>query len=114
VDEAGAGLDAANRASSTTVALGRAGVTVAAGACLGGLGLLLGFAGFVVLAYLTVVKLTGHAIGQRPLLLLGVLLVLVGVQLLMFGLLAELMVSRDRGNLPSLVRERSGNGSGPV
>ncbi|HET9827575.1 MAG TPA: thiol reductant ABC exporter subunit CydD [Nocardioidaceae bacterium] len=42
VDEAGAGLDAANRASSTTVALGRAGVTVAAGACLGGLGLLLG------------------------------------------------------------------------
>jgi ATP-binding cassette, subfamily C, bacterial CydCD len=42
VDEAGAGLDAAHQASSTTVALGRAGVTVTAGACLAGLGLLLG------------------------------------------------------------------------
>ena len=50
-----------------------------------------------------------HAIGQRPLLLLGVLLVLVGVQLLMFGLLAELMISRDRDiPQPMLVRERSG------
>jgi ATP-binding cassette subfamily C protein CydCD len=42
VDEAGAGLDAAHQASSTRVALGRAGVTAAGGACLAGLGLLLG------------------------------------------------------------------------
>jgi glycosyltransferase involved in cell wall biosynthesis len=77
-------------------------------------GLALGACGTLILAWLSVEWLLGHAIGQRPLLLLGVLLVLVGVQLLMFGLLAELMVSRDRGNLPSLVRERSGSGSGPV
>ncbi|MGI8422418.1 MAG: glycosyltransferase family 2 protein, partial [Gaiellaceae bacterium] len=40
----------------------------------GGLGLGLGAVGSLILAYLTVVKLLGHAIGQRPLLLLGVLL----------------------------------------
>jgi dolichol-phosphate mannosyltransferase len=59
----------------------------------GGLGLLLGFAGFVVLAYLTVVKLTGHAIGQRPLLTLGVLLVVVGLQFFSLGLIGELITS---------------------
>ena len=41
----------------------------------GGLGLLLGAGGIAVLVYLTVVKIGGHAIGQRPLLTLGVLLV---------------------------------------
>ena len=35
----------------------------------------------------------GHAIGQRPLLLLGVLLVVVGIQLLSLGLLSELITS---------------------
>ena len=49
--------------------------------------------GSAVLAYLTVVKLTGHAIGQRPLLLLGVLLVVVGIQLLSLGLISELITS---------------------
>ena len=34
----------------------------------GGLGLTLGFLGLVVLSYLTVLKIEGHAIGQRPLL----------------------------------------------
>jgi glycosyltransferase involved in cell wall biosynthesis len=59
----------------------------------GGLGLLLGAAGFVVLAYLTVLKLSGSAIGHRPLLILGVLLVVVGIQLLSLGLLSELITS---------------------
>jgi glycosyltransferase involved in cell wall biosynthesis len=73
-------------------------------------GLALGACGTLILAWLSGEWLLGHAIGQRPLLLLGVLLVLVGVQLLMFGLLAELMVSRDRGAPESvLVRERSGD-----
>jgi glycosyltransferase involved in cell wall biosynthesis len=59
----------------------------------GGLGLGAGALGFVILLYLTVVKLTGHAIGQRPLLALGVLLVVVGIQLLSLGLLSELITS---------------------
>ncbi len=67
----------------------------------GGLGLGAGALGFVILLYLTVVKLTGHAIGQRPLLTLGVLLVVVGIQLLSLGLLSELITSHHE--------ERSGS-----
>ena len=59
----------------------------------GGLGLLSGLLGFLILVYLTIVKLSGHAIGQRPLLTLGVLLVVVGIQLLSLGLLSELITS---------------------
>ena len=46
-----------------------------------------------MLAYLTVLKLAGHAIGHRPLLTLGVLLVVVGMQFLSLGLLSELITS---------------------
>jgi dolichol-phosphate mannosyltransferase len=60
----------------------------------GGLGLLLGAVGFAVLAYLTALKLTGAAIGHRPLLTLGVLLVVVGLQLFSLGLLGELVTSQ--------------------
>ena len=59
----------------------------------GGLGLLLGAAGAGLLAYLTVLKLLGEAIGHRPLLTLGVLLVVVGVQLVSLGLVSELVAS---------------------
>jgi len=59
----------------------------------GGLGLLFGLIGSIVLVYLAVLKLTGHAIGQRPLLTLGVLLVVVGMQLLSLGLISELITS---------------------
>ena len=71
-------------------------------------GLLLGLAGAASRAGCCGEWRAGEAIGRRPLLQLGVLLVLVGVQLLMFGLLAELMISRDRHTAaPALVRERS-------
>jgi glycosyltransferase involved in cell wall biosynthesis len=59
----------------------------------GGLGLGLALLGFVILVYLTIVKLTGHAIGERPLLTLGVLLVVVGLQFFSLGLLGELVTS---------------------
>jgi dolichol-phosphate mannosyltransferase len=58
----------------------------------GGIGFVSLIFGSVTLAYLTALKLTGDAIGDRPLLIAGVLLVLVGVQFLLFGLLAELTV----------------------
>jgi glycosyltransferase involved in cell wall biosynthesis len=61
----------------------------------GGLGLLIASLGFVVLSYLTVLKLTGHAIGGRPLLVLGVLLMVVGIQLLSLGLISELITSHN-------------------
>jgi len=55
------------------------------------LGIVFGGAGGVILAYLAYVKFAGPAsIGDRPLLLLGILLAFTGVQLLTMGLLAEL------------------------
>ena len=59
----------------------------------GGLGLLLSLLGAVVLVYLTVLKIAGEAIGHRPLLTLGVLFVVVGMQFLSLGLLSELITS---------------------
>jgi glycosyltransferase involved in cell wall biosynthesis len=59
----------------------------------GGLGLLLGALGIAVLGYLTVLKIDGQAIGQRPLLTLGVLLVVVGLQFFSLGLIGELITS---------------------
>ena len=60
----------------------------------GGLGLVLGVAGVAILVYLTVLKIWGESIGERPLLTLGVLLVVVGIQLLSLGLLSELLTSQ--------------------
>ena len=57
----------------------------------GGLGLLFCAIGVVIGAYLTALKLTGAAIGQRPLLLLSVLLIVVGIQLVTLGLMSELI-----------------------
>jgi glycosyltransferase involved in cell wall biosynthesis len=56
------------------------------------LGLVTGGIGTLITAYLAYVRLfTSQGIGDRPLLLLGVMLVFIGVQLLTFGLLAEVM-----------------------
>lgn len=54
-------------------------------------GLLLGFVGFAISAYLSVLWIQGEGIGDRPLLLLGALLILVGVQSFSIGLLGEFM-----------------------
>jgi len=48
--------------------------------------------GCVVNVYLLVLKILGHDIWGRPLLLLGVTLVLAGIQFLTFGLIAELIM----------------------
>jgi glycosyltransferase involved in cell wall biosynthesis len=52
--------------------------------------------GFGIGVYLTVVKIMGEAIGRRPLLTLGILLMVVGVQFVSFGLLGE-MIANLRG-----------------
>jgi glycosyltransferase involved in cell wall biosynthesis len=60
----------------------------------GSVGLLMGAVGFVILAYLTIIWFTGEGIGHRPLLTLGVLLIVVGIQLVSLGLLSELITSQ--------------------
>ena len=54
-------------------------------------GLLLGLVGTAIVGYLGYVRLfAGQAIGDRPLLLLGILLLFAGMQLVTLGLLAEM------------------------
>lgn len=56
------------------------------------IGLSSGAIGFAIAVYLTIQKiLYGIDIGGRPLLLLGVLLILIGVQFISMGLLAEML-----------------------
>jgi glycosyltransferase involved in cell wall biosynthesis len=65
----------------------------------GSLGLLCAVAGLIINVYLSVGWLKGAWIGNRPLLFLGVLLMVIGVQFFSFGLIAEKMVNmseRDR------------------
>lgn len=57
------------------------------------LGIVLGGSGFLISLYLTIEKLFfGQDIGGRPLLLLGVLLIILGVQFVGMGLLGEMLV----------------------
>jgi glycosyltransferase involved in cell wall biosynthesis len=72
----------------------------------GGLGLTLLVGGLAILVYLTVLKLGGSAIGGRPLLTLGVLLVVVGMQFLSLGLLTELITTHNEERRGE--RERAG------
>jgi glycosyltransferase involved in cell wall biosynthesis len=79
----------------------------------GSIGLALGALGGVIMVYLAVVKLAlGESIGSRPLLFIGILLLVASVQFLTTGVLAEmlsrtLLATSDRSTHP-LVRRDSG------
>ncbi|HPT72937.1 MAG TPA: glycosyltransferase family 2 protein [Candidatus Cloacimonadota bacterium] len=63
----------------------------------GGFGTILAFVGFLITLYLSIAKIFyGMPLTNRPLLFLGVLLILAGLQLFSLGLLAELMVHQSR------------------
>jgi len=53
--------------------------------------MLIGVAGLGINIYLSIGWIYGRWIGNRPLLILGVLLMLIGIQMVFFGLLAEMM-----------------------
>lgn len=56
------------------------------------LGAVVGLSGFGIVAYLSIGWLFGQWIGSRPLFMLGTLMVIAGIQLVSFGLLAEMIV----------------------
>ena len=58
----------------------------------GNFGVLLFFAGMLINAYLLVLKILGNDIWGKPLLILGVILTLAGIQLITVGIMAELQV----------------------
>lgn len=74
--------------------------------------------GVAILGYLSVLWFMGHGIGTRPLLTLGVLLALVGLQSAFFGLIAELIVvgqgRPDRGYSVRSVLRRERDASQPA
>jgi len=61
----------------------------------GGAGLAIGGVGFVSDAYLSVLWMMGYGIGQRPLLLMGVLCMILGMNLVSMGLIGEMIASRS-------------------
>ncbi len=54
--------------------------------------------GFFVLLYLSILRFMGETIGNRPLLIFGMLLVLAGFQLLFTGFLADLILHTSQKN----------------
>lgn len=54
-------------------------------------GLVLASLGFLIELYLTVLWFLGHKIGDRPLLLLGAMLMMIGIQLFSMGFIAEVL-----------------------
>lgn len=64
----------------------------------GTVGAILLFFGLVILGYLSIVHFQGHAIGRRPLLFLGMLLVLSGFQVVFTGFLADLIINLSHKN----------------
>jgi glycosyltransferase involved in cell wall biosynthesis len=75
----------------------------------GGMGLGTGFIGVLILAYLAFIKVfEGALLNNRPILWLGIMLVILGVQFLFFGLLAEMQVRtyyESQGKSIYVVRE---------
>jgi len=70
-------------------------------------------AGGSIELYLLVCKLMGQEIGGRPLLMLGVLLIFAGIQLITFGLLAEMLMRiyfESQGKHPFRVRKEYSGG----
>lgn len=82
----------------------------------GGLGLWLAFPGALILGWLLILKIGGEDIGGRPLLLTGVLLLLVGVQFVVSGLVGELLIRiyhEGRGTPQYHLRDQRRPGTSP-
>ncbi|WP_338021344.1 glycosyltransferase family 2 protein [Aquimarina longa] len=58
----------------------------------GNIGMLFFGTGVIINLYLITIKLMGNDIGTRPLLLLGILLILVGIQFFTIGIVADLLM----------------------
>ena len=74
----------------------------------GFIGLICTTLGFAINLYLTIGWLNGVWIGNRPLLFLGVLLMVIGVQFFSFGLIAEMMVNKSERDRTYSIKQDSG------
>lgn len=74
----------------------------------GNIGVVLSLIGSVILGYLGVLKLMGNDIWGKPLLLLGILLVIAGIQLVTIGIVVEIQMRtyyESQGKRPYKVRK---------
>jgi glycosyltransferase involved in cell wall biosynthesis len=74
----------------------------------GTLGFLFAMAGLLIDTYLALIWFSGQFISNRPLLLLGTLLIIVGIQFMLFGLLGELIVFSSQKNNEHIVKDKYG------
>ncbi len=80
----------------------------------GSIGAVLGTVGFVVLLYMSFLRVVlDETIGNRPLLFLGIVLFLTGLQLVSTGLVGEMIVRRTRGSGGRLPLRHSAPSSAP-
>jgi glycosyltransferase involved in cell wall biosynthesis len=77
----------------------------------GGVGTLMSLAGFGISVYLTILWFGGESIGRRPLLLLGIFLMLVGFQFISLGLLGEMLLRFSRGRQYTVIERAPTEGS---
>ena len=62
--------------------------------------------GFAILIYLSILWLQGYGIGDRPLLILGLLLVIVGMQSFSLGLIGEMITNSSDEEISYSIREK--------
>ncbi|MCX5898942.1 MAG: glycosyltransferase, partial [Proteobacteria bacterium] len=74
----------------------------------GGLGMMLSCAGFSIDAYLALQWFRGTYLSNRPILLMGTLLIILGIQFIFFGLLGELIVFSSKKDSDHIVRDKYG------
>ncbi len=81
----------------------------------GGAGIIFAGLGFASLSYLSILWFLGHPLANRPLLLFGVLLMMLGVQLISTGLLGEMIGITQVGAKPHYeVRSERASFAGPM
>lgn len=74
----------------------------------GGIGTTLFAAGLAISAYLSILWFMGQSIGRRPLLLLGVFLMMIGFQFISLGLLGEMQLRLAPSKRPFNIVEEAG------
>lgn len=73
----------------------------------GFLGALAFLIGFIILGYLTMLWIQGHSLSNRPMIFLGMLLIIVGVQLFAVGLLGEVIVHNTMDDREYVIKDKS-------
>ena len=72
----------------------------------GFLGALAFFVGLLVNGYLTYDWIMGHPLSNRPMLFLGILLIIVGVQFFSVGLLGEMLVRNSYDEKEYIIKDK--------